>query len=69
MCMARAGHVYRYVRNCDLKMAGNLSSNYQTLISLHNLSKDSFYYCDEIINVFRERMENTHPHARARAPS
>ena len=47
------------MRNCDLKMAGNLSSNYQTLISLHNLSKDSFYHCDEIVNVFIEKMENT----------
>ena len=28
-----------YVRNCDCKMAGNLSSAYQTLIALLNLSK------------------------------
>ena len=27
-----------YVRNCDQKMAGNLSSIYQTLISLLNLA-------------------------------
>ena len=27
-----------YVRNCDRKMAGNLSSIYQTLISLLNLA-------------------------------
>eukprot|EP00658_Telonema_sp_P-2_P017088 TRINITY_DN16619_c0_g1_i6.p1 TRINITY_DN16619_c0_g1~~TRINITY_DN16619_c0_g1_i6.p1 ORF type:complete len:697 (+),score=215.83 TRINITY_DN16619_c0_g1_i6:177-2267(+) len=45
-----------YMLNCDRKMAGNLSSNYQTLISLFNLSKDKFYYCDEIINVFLEKM-------------
>jgi len=37
-----------YVRNCDQKMAGNLSSIYQTLISLLNLSRESFYYCDEV---------------------
>lgn len=48
-----------YVRNCDCKMAGNLSSIYQTLIALFNLSQDSFYYCDEIINVFLEKMEAT----------
>ena len=48
-----------YVRNCDCKMAGNLSSIYQTLISLLNLAKDSFYYCDEIVNLFIEKMENT----------
>ena len=33
-----------YTHNCDCKMAGNLSSIYQTLIALFNLSKDSFYY-------------------------
>eukprot|EP00961_Rhodomonas_salina_P204913 2766073-Rhodomonas_salina.1 len=45
-----------YVRNCDQKMAGNLSSIYQTLISLFNLSKESFYYCDDIVNTFLEKM-------------
>ena len=48
-----------YVRNCDQKMAGNLSSVYQTLISLLNLSLDKFYYVDEIVNVFLEKMEST----------
>merc|ERR1711871_1684735 len=48
-----------YVRNCDSKMIGNLSSIYQTLISLFNLSQDSFYYCNEIVNVFLEKMEMT----------
>ena len=48
-----------YVANCDRKMAGNLSSIYQTLISLFNLSQDKFYYCDEIVNVFLEKMEAT----------
>ena len=48
-----------YVRNCDCKMAGNLSSIYQTLISLLNLSQDSFYYKDEIVNTFLEKMEGT----------
>jgi hypothetical protein len=48
-----------YIRNCDRKMAGNLSSIYQTIVSLFNLSRRSFYYCDEIINVFLEKMEKT----------
>jgi hypothetical protein len=48
-----------YVRNCDHKMAGNLSSIYQTLISLYNLSKDSFYYSDSIVNTFLEKMTGT----------
>ena len=48
-----------YVRNCDRKVAGNLSSIYQTLISLFNLSQKKFYYCNEIVNVFLEKMENT----------
>ena len=48
-----------YVQNCDSKMAGNLSSIYQTLVSLYNLSQDKFYYCDEIVNVFIEKMEMT----------
>ena len=29
-----------YTRNCDKKVAGNMSSIYQTLISLLNLSQD-----------------------------
>lgn len=33
-----------YTRNCDCKMAGNLSSIYQTLIALYNLSEECFYY-------------------------
>lgn len=33
-----------YVKNCDLRVAGNLSSIYQTLVSLHNLAQDRFYY-------------------------
>jgi hypothetical protein len=48
-----------YVRNCDQKMAGNLSSIYQTLISLLNVAKDKFYYSDEIVNVFLEKMQMT----------
>ena len=31
-----------YVRNCDARVAGNLSSIYQTLLALVNLSRDSF---------------------------
>ena len=45
-----------YVRNCDRKMAGNLSSIYQTLVALYNLSQDSFYHSDEIVNVFIEKI-------------
>ena len=48
-----------YTRNCDFKMAGNLSSIYQTLIAMYNLSKNSFYYSDEIVNTFIEKMEKT----------
>ena len=33
-----------YTRNCDCKMAGTLSSIYQTLIALYNLGQQSFYY-------------------------
>jgi hypothetical protein len=45
-----------YVRNCDQKVAGNLSSIYHTLVSLLNLAQESFYYCDEIVNTFLEKM-------------
>ena len=45
--------------NCDRRMAGNLSSIYQTLISLFNLSQDKFFYNDEIVNVFLEKMHAT----------
>uniref|UniRef100_A0A7S3LQ15 Uncharacterized protein n=1 Tax=Aplanochytrium stocchinoi TaxID=215587 RepID=A0A7S3LQ15_9STRA len=48
-----------YIRNCDCKMAGNISSIYQTVLALFNLSQDSFYYSNEIVNVFLEKMENT----------
>ena len=48
-----------YVSNCDRKMAGNLSSIYQTLVSIFNLSQDKFYFADEIVNVFLEKMEMT----------
>jgi hypothetical protein len=48
-----------YVRNCDCKMAGNISSIYLTLVALYNLSQESFYYCDEIVNTFIEKMERT----------
>lgn len=50
---------YLYVQNCDCKIAGNISSIYLTLIALYNLSKRSFYYSDEIVNVFLEKMEMT----------
>jgi hypothetical protein len=48
-----------YVTNCDCKMAGNLSSIYQTLVSLCNFSNEKFYYCDEIVNAFLEKMNMT----------
>ena len=48
-----------YVRNCNRKVAGNLSSIYQTLISLFNLSQDRFYYKNPIANVFLEKMMRT----------
>jgi hypothetical protein len=48
-----------YVHNCDCKMAGNISSIYLTLVALFNLSQKSFYYRDEIVNVFLEKMQKT----------
>ena len=45
-----------YTKNCDMKVAGNLSSIYQTLLSLVNMSAKKFYYCDEIVNAFLEKM-------------
>ena len=48
-----------YIQNCDCKMAGNLSSIYQTLISLLNLSRKQFYYRDTIVNTFLEKMDMT----------
>ena len=40
-----------YTKNCDCKMAGNLSSIYQTLVALFNLSQDSFYYSGQLLFV------------------
>lgn len=48
-----------YIQNCDRKHAGNLSSIYQTLISLMNLAKQKFYYTDDIVNTFLEKLERT----------
>jgi len=48
-----------YERNCDSKMSGNISSNFLLLIALFNLSMQSFYYEDNIVNTFLEKMENT----------
>ena len=48
-----------YVTNCDRRMIGNLSSIYQTLIALLNLAKGSFYYMDNIVNSFLEKMKRT----------
>lgn len=48
-----------YVRNCDRKITGNLSSIYQTIISLFNLAEDKLYYSNEIVNVFLDKMEKT----------
>ena len=48
-----------YVRNCDRRAAGNLSSIYQTLIALLNLSRGQFHYDDEIVNTFLEKLQGT----------
>ena len=48
-----------YVSNCDRRMMGNLSSIYQTLIALLNLAKKSFYFEDDIVNSFLEKMQMT----------
>ena len=48
-----------YVHNCDCKMAGNLSSIYQTLLALLNLAQQRFYHMDEIVNTFLLKMDRT----------
>uniref|UniRef100_A0A7S1C0Z4 Uncharacterized protein n=1 Tax=Corethron hystrix TaxID=216773 RepID=A0A7S1C0Z4_9STRA len=48
-----------YITNCDRKMAGNISSIYLTLIALLNLSQRKFYYQDDIVNTFLEKMKQT----------
>ena len=48
-----------YIRNCDSKMAGNISSIFLTLVALFNISQDAFYYRDTIVNTFLEKMEKT----------
>lgn len=48
-----------YVKNCDRRMIGNLSSIYQTVIALLNLARESFYFSDNIVNSFLEKMQRT----------
>ena len=48
-----------YVTNCDRRMVGNLSSIYQTLIALFNLAQQTFYFSDNIVNTFLEKMQRT----------
>ena len=48
-----------YVRNCDLKAAGNLSSNYQALIALANHAEERFYHRDSIVNTFLDKLGMT----------
>ena len=48
-----------YISNCDKKVIGNLSSIYQTIISLFNLKANNFYYENEMLNLFILKMENT----------
>jgi hypothetical protein len=48
-----------YIRNCDTKVIGNLSSIYQTLISLYNLSEKKYYYDNELVNIFLLKMDGT----------
>ncbi len=43
-----------YTKNCDCKMAGNLSSIYQTLVALFNLSQRSFYYSGQSLLLLTE---------------
>jgi len=47
-----------YTTNCDRKIAGNISSIYLTLIALFNLANGTFYYNDQIVNVFLDKMES-----------
>ena len=48
-----------YEKNCDSRMSGNISSNDLLLIALFNLAVGSFYYTDQIVNVFIDKMEGT----------
>lgn len=48
-----------YIKNCDTKVAGNLSSIYQTLISLYNLTERKYYYDNEMVNVFIMKMDGS----------
>jgi len=48
-----------YVQNCDRKHAGNLSSIYQTILALFNTARQTFYYTDEIVNTFLEKLRMT----------
>jgi len=48
-----------YVQNCDRKHAGNLSSIYQTILALFNMARQTFYYTDEIVNTFLEKLQMT----------
>ena len=50
-----------YIKNCDMRTAGNLSSIYQTLIAVTNLANQRFYHEDDIVNDFLERMSGLLP--------
>lgn len=48
-----------YIQNCDKKIMGNISSMYQTLIAIYNLSRGKFYHDNEIVNIFLLKMNGT----------
>ena len=50
-----------YIKNCDMRTAGNFSSIYQTLIAVTNLANQRFYHEDDIVNDFLERMSGLLP--------
>jgi len=50
-----------YIKNCDMRTAGNLSSIYQTLVAVSNLSRKQFYHEGDIVNDFLERMAGCLP--------
>ena len=48
-----------YVTNYDHEMAGSILFMHLTLIALFNLSEESLYYRDSIVNTFIEKMDMT----------
>ena len=48
-----------YIKNCDKKITGNMSSIYQTIVSIYNLANRKIYYNNDLVNIFLLKMDNT----------